>query len=57
MTTPADIRRAYRIAAQWAVRDPAYTPIFERLEAEVARLQAETNSAQDRARRALAAAT
>ena len=54
MTWPADIRRAYRIAAQWAVKDPAYAPIFERMEAEVARLDAATDNAQERARRALA---
>ena len=48
--TESDIRSAYRIAAHWVVQDPAYAPIFERMEAEVARLDtAASNCPADRA--------
>lgn len=40
----------------WVVQDPAYEPIFLRMEAEVARLDAAAkDSPADRARRALEA--
>lgn len=54
MTTIEDLQRTFEAAAQLAVEDPAFLPVFERLEAELKARAAQPDDPLTRARAALA---